>query len=203
MTGKRDNDEHSRHGAGTGRIAGIPPVVVYRKCCGIFRYLDRQHPVDHHHARYLFGLGEGAPQPLFLRQHGAARPRLRISCQGQADPHRAPDRPWLSGGLQYRPGGTADCWPSALSARAVLLSVADHARPALQRPGHQLSQCAFRLRWPDGRRVRRLHGRSGHRGAVARSPCAACQPLDVPLPRQQSALWRPCLCGGPEARADL
>ncbi len=45
--------------------------------------MDRQYPFDDHNARHLFGLGEGPPQSLFLRQHHPARAQFEYHASGE------------------------------------------------------------------------------------------------------------------------
>lgn len=151
--------------------------------------MDRQYPFDDHNARHLFGLGEGPPQSLFLRQHHPARARVRVSREWRADPHRPPDRVRLSGPLQHHAHIRAARRHRSRRPDAFLRTLARRAGAALQRKGDELPQRALRLRRRRRRGVPCFYHRSGPGGLDPRHFGAARQPLVLPLCRQQSAIW--------------
>src|SRR5260221_2161155 len=156
---RSNTPERYRFKGGSDARSGHRGLQVQRPRRRVFRHLDRQPLPVGDHARNLLGVGQSAPQALFLRQHAAQRLGLRVPGQSLGDPQGTPDRRRGVPGVQrLEPGQPAD------RARAGARVFARHAvgggeGAALQREEHGAPQCALRLH-------RRLRPPAGCRGAA-------------------------------------
>src|SRR5258706_60274 len=156
---RSNTPERYRFKGGSDARSGHRGLQVQRPCRRVFRHLDRQPLPVGDHARHLLGVGQSAPQALFLRQHAAQRLGLRVPGRSLGDPQGTPDRRRGVPGVQrLEPGQPAD------RARAGARVFARHAvgggeGAALQREEHGAPQRALRLH-------RRLRPPAGCRGAA-------------------------------------